>query len=73
MRRKLKGVLLAQQIEEAKELIHAHGIPPDADPLLPSHTKILHLWRVLAPQYHASAYRRASVEDHLLQNQLRCV
>ena len=64
MRGKLKGLMLAQQIEEAKELIHAHGILPDADPLLPSHTKLLHLWRVLAPQY-ASAYRRALVEDHL--------
>ena len=29
-----------------------------------SYQKNVHLWRVLAPQY-ASAYRRASVEDHL--------
>lgn len=66
-RGKLNAAGLAEQIEEAKALVRAHGILADADPLLPNHTVVLHLWRVLAPHY-ASAYRRASVEDHLCES-----
>jgi hydroxybutyrate-dimer hydrolase len=59
----LRATTLDAQVQEARDRIHAFGLLPDADKLLPPHAS-LHLWRILAPVY-GSAYARASVGDHL--------
>jgi hydroxybutyrate-dimer hydrolase len=59
----LTAATLDGQVAEARRRIHAYGLLPDADKLLPPHAS-LHLWRILAPVY-GNAYARASLADHL--------
>ncbi len=59
----LKSPGVQAQSREALQIIHDHGLLPEADFLLPWHEQF-GFWRVLAAIY-ANAYARAGITDHL--------